>query len=171
MDTFAEGFRASSLARDASLGVTRTGINSGPAVVGNFGGEMFFDYTRQGDTVNTAARLESINKQLGTRICVGSAAASGCRSVEFCPVGCLVVKGKSEGIDAFEPLTDRRAVTKAIVAYRVAFEALRHGAPEARAAFARVLELELDPDDGLATFHLRRLKNGESGVTVVLAEK
>lgn len=169
MDAFAETFRASPLARDAGLGLTRIGINSGPAVVGNFGGETFFDYTGQGDTVNVAARLESINKQLGTRICVAAAASSGCRSVEFRPVGCLVVKGKSEGIDAFEPLTDQRAATAAIAAYHAAFDALRRGTPDARAAFARVLEL--DPDDGLAAFHLRRLENGETGVTVVLAEK
>jgi class 3 adenylate cyclase/CHASE2 domain-containing sensor protein len=169
MDAFAEAFRASPLARDAGLGETRIGINSGPAVVGNFGGEMFFDYTGQGDTVNAAARLESVNKQLGTRICVGAAAASGARSVKFRPVGCLVVKGKSEGIDAFEPLTDQRAFTAAIAAYHTAFDALRRGAPDARAAFARVLEL--DPDDGLAAFHLKRLENGDTGVTVVLAEK
>jgi class 3 adenylate cyclase/CHASE2 domain-containing sensor protein len=169
MDAFAEAFRSSPLARDAGLGETRIGINSGPAVVGNFGGEMFFDYTGHGDTVNAAARLESINKQLGTRICVGAATASGVRSVEFRSVGCLVVKGKSEGIDAFEPLTDQRAVTAAIAAYRAAFDALQRGAPDAPAAFARVLEL--DSDDDLAAFHLKRLENGETGVTVVLAEK
>lgn len=130
---------------------------------------MFFDYTGQGDTVNAAARLESVNKQLGTRICVGATSASGAHSVEFRPVGCLVVKGKSEGIDAFEPLTDQRAVSAAIAAYSAAFDALRRGAPDARSAFARVLEL--DPDDGLAAFHHKRLDNRETGVTVALSEK
>jgi adenylate cyclase len=36
--------------------------------VGNFGGSRFFDYTAYGDTKNIAARLESANKQLGTRL-------------------------------------------------------------------------------------------------------
>ena len=52
------------------VGATRIGINSGPALVGNFGGGRFFDYTAYGDTLSIAARLETANKQLGTRICV-----------------------------------------------------------------------------------------------------
>lgn len=54
------------------IGKTRIGVNSGQVVVGNFGGSTMFDYTAYGDAVNTAARLESINKQLGTNICVSS---------------------------------------------------------------------------------------------------
>jgi class 3 adenylate cyclase len=42
----------------------------GPAIVGNFGGIRFFDYTAFGDTINIAARLEVASKQLGTRVCV-----------------------------------------------------------------------------------------------------
>ena len=54
------------------LGVTRIGAHAGPAIVGNFGGGRFFDYTAYGDTINVAARLENANKQLGTRICVSA---------------------------------------------------------------------------------------------------
>jgi adenylate cyclase len=56
-----------------SLGVTRIGAHAGAAIVGNFGGGRFFDYTAYGDTINTASRLEAVNKQLGTRICVSEA--------------------------------------------------------------------------------------------------
>src|ERR1700748_3395502 len=52
--------------RGVALGATRQGLNAGPAIVGNFGGRRYFDYTAYGDTVNTAARLEAANKQLGT---------------------------------------------------------------------------------------------------------
>ncbi len=44
----------------------RIGLCSGPAVVGNMGSKKRFDYTMMGDTVNTAARLEGVNKQYGT---------------------------------------------------------------------------------------------------------
>ena len=57
------------------LGVTRIGVHAGPAIVGNFGGGRFFDYTAYGDTINVAARLEAANKQLGTRICVSATLA------------------------------------------------------------------------------------------------
>lgn len=43
----------------------RIGLASGPAVVGNMGSKSRMDYTMMGDTVNTAARLEGVNKVYG----------------------------------------------------------------------------------------------------------
>src|SRR5829696_3576342 len=45
LDTYAEEFRERCRARETALGVTRIGVHAGPAVVGNFGGGRFFDYT------------------------------------------------------------------------------------------------------------------------------
>ena len=58
-----------------NFGITRIGVHAGPALVGNFGGSRFFDYTAYGETINTAARLEDANKFLGTRICVSATLA------------------------------------------------------------------------------------------------
>jgi len=42
------------------------GISSGPATVGNLGSKQIFDYTAIGDTMNTGARIEDLNKEFDT---------------------------------------------------------------------------------------------------------
>jgi adenylate cyclase len=53
---------------EVEFGHTRIGVNTGQAIVGNFGDFDRFDYTAMGDAMNTAARLESLNMHIGTRI-------------------------------------------------------------------------------------------------------
>lgn len=49
----------------------RIGLCSGTAVVGNMGSKNRMDYTMMGDTVNTAARLEGVNKIYGIYTLIG----------------------------------------------------------------------------------------------------
>jgi adenylate cyclase len=48
--------------------VSRVGINTGVVIGGLVGNENRLGYTLHGDEVNLAARLEQLNKELGTRI-------------------------------------------------------------------------------------------------------
>ncbi len=69
IDQFSEAYRTAVASEHAiSFGQTRIGIHTGPALVGNFGGERRFNYTAYGETVVIAARLEAANKSSGTRI-------------------------------------------------------------------------------------------------------
>ena len=59
LDEYAQAFRQRCHERGIALGATRIGVHAGPAIVGNFGGSRFFDYTAYGDTINVAARTRS----------------------------------------------------------------------------------------------------------------
>src|SRR3981081_843261 len=90
LDAWAEAFRERWKAKGVRFGATRIGVHAGPALVGNFGGSRFFDYTAYGDTINTAARLEAANELLGTRICVSAVVADGAGDFRGRPVGDLM---------------------------------------------------------------------------------
>jgi len=49
----------------------RTGVNSGPMLVGNLGSKYRFAYGTLGDQVNLASRLEGLNKVYRTEILIG----------------------------------------------------------------------------------------------------
>jgi adenylate cyclase len=152
--------------RGVVLGATRLGLNAGPAIVGNFGGRRYFDYTAYGDTVNIAARLEAANKQLGTRICVGESVAARVPGFTGRPVGDLMLRGRSEPLRAFEPLSRHAHDDPSTGAYLSAFGKLDAGDPTAMSAFAALLGLR--GDDQLVSFHLKRLLNGATGTRITL---
>jgi class 3 adenylate cyclase len=166
LDGWAQQFRERWKAKGVNFGATRIGVHAGPALVGNFGGNRFFDYTAYGDTINTAARLESANKPLGTRICVSAAVAEGAEAFRGRPVGDLMLRGRSEPLRAYEPLTAAAAEAPATAQYAEAFARLEAGDAAAMPAFAALVGSHAD--DPLAGFHLRRLLNGAKGVKLQL---
>jgi class 3 adenylate cyclase len=166
LDVWAEEFRERWKTKGVNFGATRIGVHAGPALVGNFGGSRFFDYTAYGDTINTAARLEAANKFLGTRICVSATVASACEKFRGRPVGDLMLRGRSEPLRAFEPLAAAVFEGPATTQYSEAFAKLEAGDVTAMPAFAALVGSHAD--DALAGFHLRRLLNGAKGVRMQL---
>ena len=166
LDSYAQVFRDRWRQNGIALGVTRIGVHAGPAIVGNFGGGRFFDYTAYGDTINVTARLETANKQLGTRICVSANLAKKVQEFRGRPVGDLVLRGKSEALRAFEPLSCEQCESDATDSYVHAFAKLEATDPSTIASFAA--HVGKYPDDPLAGFHLKRLLNGATGTRIVM---
>jgi len=85
------------------FGRTRIGIETGQAIVGDIGIRSKLDYTAHGDSINSAARLEALNKRYGSTICVGPFAASRCTSSRFRPLGVTTLRGLDVPVEVFEP--------------------------------------------------------------------
>ncbi len=169
LDAWAKDYAARITASGIAMGKTRIGVNTGTVVVGNFGGSTMFDYTAHGDAINTAARLESVNKHLGTSVCISGETVKKCHNFVGRPVGRLVLKGKSKGTEAFEPLTEEALKSPPVQSYLAAYELMAAGDPAAAEAFAQAVERY--PDDPLIAFHHNRLAKGQSGDEVILADK
>lgn len=77
------------------------GVNCGNAVVGNIGCELRMDYTAIGDTVNTAARLES-NAKRGQILISEEVYEAVKDRVRVTPIGEIPLKGKSKGVFVYQ---------------------------------------------------------------------
>lgn len=166
LDDYAQSFRDRWREKGVTLGVTRIGIHAGPAIVGNFGGGRFFEYTAYGDTINTAARLEAANKRLGTRICASATLAARVQDFRGRPIGDLLLRGRTEVMRSFEPLRADQFDHPSTESYLEAMAFIESGDSRAIAAFAA--HVGRWADDQLASFHLKRLLNGATGTRIEL---
>jgi adenylate cyclase len=83
----------------------RVGLHSAEVLIGNIGSSERFSYTVMGDGVNVAARLEGINKEFGTSICISDRVFDAVSSEMLArPLRTIQVKGREQKFMAYELL-------------------------------------------------------------------
>lgn len=174
LDAFASSYSKQLQAQGIPWGKTRIGVHCGEVIVGNFGGKTLFDYRALGDPINTSARLESVNKHLGTRMCVSKAIMEGCTGVKARTVGRLVLKGKRYALQVFTPEATLDAAAYApYEEYQAMMKLLEEGPDhDPVQAKQKLLQLaERFPNDPLVALHLQRVHQNAEDDLIVMTEK
>lgn len=146
---------------------TRLGIHSGEACVGNLGSQDRFEYTAIGANANLAARLEGLNKYLGTEILLTEGMDDAARAAGFfCrPVGRFKFKGLDKIAKVCELLGERSAFDPEPAWVGRFAKALGHfnyqEFSEARRCFGEALQLR-GGADGASRFYLRQIEKLEN---------
>jgi adenylate cyclase len=141
--------------------LTRMGINTGEMVVGNMGTVKKMNYTIMGDSVNLASRLEGVNKQYGTWLCVSEDTMNEAKDgIIVRRLDRIRVVGKSQPIRIYELVDEKGLLDQrkadVIGLFEQALSKFESRLwDEADVAFRNVLAV--DPEDGPSKTYLERI--------------
>ena len=140
----------------------RIGLQDGHFYLGHTGGGGHFAYSILGDTANTAARLESLNRHLGTHVLAAESVAGEVDDLLVRPLGSFRLMGKADPTSVVEILGKRGGASADQLAlcaqYADALAAFRSKKWSVAAGLFEAI-LEHFADDGPSRFYLRRCKH------------
>ncbi len=141
--------------------ITRLGLHTGVANVGNFGSDQRFDYTAIGENINLASRMEGLNKFLGTRILLtGETQKEVASRVVTRYLGLFRLKGFERAVAVYElaGFLEQEAETRPL--QECFATALEKFAKQDFAAAEKAFRcaLEISPTDGPAQFYLEQIQ-------------
>ncbi len=89
---------------------TRIGMHAGYILLGNIGALDHFEYRPVGDIVNTASRLEGLNKYLGTRLLISEEIRQHLKGFRTRCMGKFVFIGKSKPNTVYELIDSAKTI-------------------------------------------------------------
>ncbi|MGB2923727.1 MAG: adenylate/guanylate cyclase domain-containing protein, partial [Limnothrix sp.] len=133
------------------------GIHTGDSLLGTVGGNNRLETTVIGDTVNIAARVESLTKSYGVRLLITEETYRACENLTVREIARVTVKGRSRPTTLYEVLLDSdRNKRDHLLLFREAIAAYFSEAYEQ--SLRLFLELrQLNPDDTVAQFYVEQL--------------
>jgi adenylate cyclase len=139
--------------------ITRLGLHAGPMLLGHIGALDHYEYRAVGDIVNTATRIQALNKVLGTRILASHEAVADLPGLVTRELGTFLLPGKTRGVAICELMGARDQAGAAEQQQRgerfacALREYRQRRWREAHAGFEQLLAA--DPSDGPAHFYIK----------------
>jgi adenylate cyclase len=141
---------------------TRIGLHSGEMLLGAVGALHHYEYRAVGDMVNTANRIQSLNKYMGTRLLVSEKVVEGLDDFLTRPLGRFLLAGRTSLVQVAELMGLKRDTSseqtwlaeifaEAMLAYQT------QDWPRSCRHFSEILSAL--PEDGPARFFLKRCQD------------
>ena len=152
---------------------TRIGLHYGSMRLGNVGAKEHYEYRAVGDVINTATRIEGLNKLLGTQTLVSAEVIQDLSEIFTRELGNFILKGKTRPINIHQLVDQKQNISlpwpnlvaefsKALLLFQ------NYQWQEALDVFLSISQTY--PNDGPTLFYINYLKSQQPFIAEKLAD-